>query len=326
MRLFITGIALVISALFGSQALAARSPAYKSPRTEFGKPDLQGVWNYGSVVPLERAKKFAEREFLTPEEQTTVFADTQRLLDQFLSGPFGMDKFWLEQDLVENDRSSLIVYPRDGRVPKLAPGVQRIGGMTAAMYDVKGTQPVRFMLGGIGKRGPEDRGLSERCIVSMNAPPFMPLPFALYLQIAQSKDHVMISTEANHDTRIIPLDGRSFVDDRVRAWSGDSRGYWEGDTLVVVTKNFNGLTQSFFDAGTSYDKVVTERFTRVSDSLIQYEATVEDPKTFQDKIVLKFPMKRSDAKIYEDACHEGNYSMAAILAGARKQEEALDPK
>jgi hypothetical protein len=296
---------------------------FKPPRTEFGQPDLQGIWNFASVVPLERPNRFAEREFLTQEDQATLMSDQQRFLELFVSGPFGMDKFWLETDVVPNPRSSLIIYPTNGRIPRLVPGVKRVSGFIAAVYDIQGTRPVRLVIGGIGKTGPEDRGLAERCLLAGGPPPIMPFPLTSYLQIAQSKDHVIVSFESNHEVRTISLDGRPFLDERLQSWLGDSHGHWEGSTLVVVTKNFNGLTESFAGAGDSSAKVVTERFRRTSLDTIQYEATIDDPKTFEDKIALTFPMKKSAVQLYEDACHEGNYSLPAILAGARKQEQTL---
>jgi hypothetical protein len=137
----------------------------------------------------------------------------------------------------------------------------------------------------------------------------------------------VILNEQIHDARTIFLDGRPLPDEAVRGWFGYARGHWEGDTLVIETRNFNGLTQSFDSAGTSYDKVVTERLTRTADDTIEYEATLVDPKTFQDRITLVFPMAKSDKRLYEFACHEGNYSMEIILRGARKEEaDALQAK
>jgi hypothetical protein len=142
------------------------------------------------------------------------------------------------------------------------------------------------------------------------------------VQILQTPDHVVLLAQALSGARIVPLDGRPHLREPLRTWTGDSRGRWDGDTLVVETRNFNGLTQSFNDAGASAHKTVIERFTRVSADRLEYEATVVDPGTFTDKIVLSFPMARSDAHIYESSCHEGNYSMALILGGARKEEQS----
>src|SRR5262249_2759819 len=160
-------------------------------------------------------------------------------------------------------------------LPKLVDGVQRVGGFAAIFNDIKGTLPVRFFAGGIGKDGPEDRGLFERCIVGPNTgPPFTPGGDNNYLQIVRTRDYVGLVAEHSHDARIVPLDGRPRTDNAPRRWYGDSRGRWEGETLVVETTNFNTLTQSFNDTGTGRSKVVTERFTRVSDMTLDYEATI----------------------------------------------------
>jgi hypothetical protein len=314
-------LALLVVAF--SPAHAAETTAkYKVTRNEFGQPDLQGVWNYNSFVPLERPARFSDNEFLSPEQQAKATAQQEKLFSQLNNSAFGMNDFWLDMSTVHNARSSLIIYPMDGRMPELADGVKKgTSAFAAVMNDVKGTLPVRLLFGGIGKSGPEERGLYERCLVSgVGPPPIMPLPDLPILQIFQNKDHVVVMLETIHDARIIPLDGRPFSNDRIRSWLGESRGHWEGDSLVVVTKNFNNLTQSFANSGNAYDKAVTERFTRTAANTIQYTATIDDPATFQDKIVLTFPMERSDAHLYEFACHEGNYSLPGILAGARKQE------
>ena len=224
-----------------------------------------------------------------------------------------------------NLRTSLISWPRNGRLPERLAGVPvQVGGLGP---DEPGTRPVRMVVGGIGKDGPEDRGLSERCIVGFNSgPPFTPSLYNNNVQIVQNQDHVVIITEMIHDARIVPLDGRAHIDDDIRLWTGDSRGHWEGDTLVVETRNFNGLSQSFSSYGTSYDKVLTERFTRVDEHTVTYEFTVDDPSTFKDKITALIPMAKVDGLMYEYACHEGNYGLKNTLRGARAQEQrATEP-
>ncbi len=309
---------------------AAAGATYTAPRTEYGKPDLQGVWNYSSDVPLERPKEFADRTSLTREERAKQNAAREASFDRLLSVGVGLhDKFWLDYVAqVEDLRTSLITYPENGRLPKLVEGVQRIGGLAAAFNDIKSTLPVRFFGGGIGKDGPEDRGLFERCIVGPNTgPPFTPGGDNNYMQIVQTRDYVMLLAEHIHDARIVPLDGRPYVDGAPKRWYGESRGHWEGETLVVETKNFNTLTQSFNDTGTSEKKVVTERFTRVSHRTLNYEATIVDPRTYEDKIVLSVPMARFDGRVFEFACHESNYSMPMILSGERKAErETINAK
>ena len=187
--------------------------------------------------------------------------------------------------------------------------------------DIEGERPLRVITGGIGTDGPEDRGLSERCIMGFNAgPPISPSLYNNNLQIVQSKDHVVIMTEMVHDARIIPLDGRPPLDENIGLWSGDSRGYWDGETLVVETRNFNGMTQSFGAAGTSDNKFLTERLTRVSEDSIEYQFTVEDSRAYTDRITGIIPLTKVAGLLYEYACHEGNYGMLNILRGARTEE------
>ena len=317
--------ALLLITVVSATAAAQTSTKYKAPRNEYGQPDLRGVWNFNSDVPLERPKAFADKKFFTREELAKEAQARESGLDQVskLAPVEIVDRHWLDyRAQVENLRTSLIVYPENGRVPALQPGVTRTN-LLQAINDVKGTRPVRFLFGGIGKDGPEDRGLAERCIASGNTrAPYTPGFDSNYVQIFQNADHVVLVGDGSiHATRIVPLDGRPRLRDTIRSWSGDSRGRWDGDTLVIETKNFNGRMQSFADAGTSHDLSVTERFTRVSDKVIEYEATVVDPKTFTDKVVIAFPMALTDAQMFESACHEGNYSMPLTLAGARKEEQ-----
>jgi hypothetical protein len=309
---------------------SAEAPAkYQAPRNEYGQPDLRGVWNFSSDVPLQRPKDTPDKLFQTRDDIAKSNAARQKQFEQLTQQGVGFhNDFWLDyKSQVENLRTSLIVYPNNGRLPKLVDGVTLIGGLAAAFKDIPGTRPVRFGFGGIGKDGPEDRGLSERCLAADNGPPFAPGFDNNYLQIFQGRDHVVILNEQIHDARTVFLDERPPLDDALRGWYGYSRGHWDGDTLVVETRNFNGLTQSFNSSGTSYDKVVTERLTRTADNIVEYQATVVDPKTFTDKFTLVFPMAKTDKRLYEFACHEGNYSMEIILGGARKEEaDALQAK
>jgi hypothetical protein len=184
---------------------------------------------------------------------------------------------------------------------------------------------VRFSIGGIWRAGPEDRGVSERCIVGFNAgPQLMPSIYNNNVQIIQNRDHLVILNEMVHDARIVPLDEEGELDPAIGLWSGDSRGYWEGETLVVVTRNFNGLTQSFEGYGSSQHKTLVERFTRVGAAAIDYEFLIEDPATFTDSIKVMLPLIKVEAQLYEYACHEGNYGMANMLRAARAREASAE--
>lgn len=317
----------LLSACYCLSAVHAQN-GYQVPRTEYGQPDIQGVWNFSSNTPLQRPREFADKEFLSAEDIARLQARREAALansngqavPESTGGVGGYNDFWVESaGIGENQRTSLIIYPENGRLPATQEGVQiQYGGLGP---DVPGTRPVRYTVGGIAKDGPEDRGLSERCIVGFNSgPPFVPSLYNNNVQIFQGRDHVVILTEMIHDARIVPLDGRPQLTDEIRQWSGDSRGYWEGDTLVVETRNFNHLTQSFGVAGSAYDKTLIERFTRTAFDTLNYEFTIDDSTTFKDKITALVPMTKVAGLLYEYACHEGNYGMVNILRGARFEE------
>ena len=306
-----------------SLSLASFSTAqedYAAPRTEWGQPDLQGVWNFSTNIPMQRPGFFGDKEFLTDEEIEALAAQTELGLQALNnSGSGGYNTFWLEMGSGKDNRTSLITYPENGQLPEIVEGAPTLNGGLGP--DVSGERPVRFIVGGIAKDGPEDRGLSERCIVGFNAgPPFFPSLYNNNIQIIQSRDTVALVMEMVHATRIVPIPDTPHIDDDIRLWSGNSRGYWEGNTLVVVTKNFSGLTQSFNGVGTAEEKLLTERFTRTDDYTVEYEFTVEDPGTFQDRVTAMIPMAKVDGQIYEYACHEGNYGMVNLLRGERMTE------
>lgn len=314
----------IVSLLLWNSAWSAED--YQTPRTEWNQPDLQGVWNFSSDIPMQRPAQYGEREFLTEEEVAEIRA-RRVARDDFSDAaiPNGgvneaYNDFWVETaGIGDVARTSIIVYPENGRLPPYAEGAVVVQGRLDP--DIDGERPVRFTGGGIGSDGPEDRGLGERCIVDFIAgPPISPSLYNNNLQIVQSRDHVVIMNEMVHDARIVPLDGRGPLDDSIRLWSGDSRGYWDGETLVVESRNFNGLTQSFGAGGTSDTKFLIERFTRLSDDSIAYEFTVDDPQAYTDKITGIIPLTKVDGLLYEYACHEGNYGLLNILRGARAEE------
>ena len=330
---------LFVCTLFApiSLSFAQTADDYVAPRTEWDQPDLQGIWNFNSNTPMERPDRFGTQEFLTPEEaeqdrlrqeERRIAADAREaeLVVNPVAPPAGAsstggyNSFWYETASIgENVRTSLIVYPRNGRLPARVEGsAEHIANLGP---DVEGERPVLALFGGIGKDGPEDRGLSERCLIGFNAgPPLAGGGYNANVQIFQNKDHAVIMTEMVHDARIVPLDDRDAIDDDIRLWSGDSRGYWDGDTLVVVTMNFTDLIPSFSRYGNAKDKTLTERFTRVNAVTIDYEWTLEDPSTFTDKITAIMPITKVAGQLYEYGCHEGNYGMINILRGERMQE------
>jgi hypothetical protein len=316
LRVLVVAITGLLSA---GQALAQDD--YAPERTEWGQPDLQGVWNFSSVIPLERPAFFGNKTELTPEEIAAFQAQTELGLEALnQQGVGGYNTFWTEMGNGDDNRTARLMYPENGKLPETVEGVPvQVGGLGP---DEPGVRPVRMVVGGIAKDGPEDRGLSERCILGFNSgPPFEPNLYNNNVQLIQSRNTAVIVTEMIHDARIVPLDDRPPLNDEIRLWTGDSRGYWDGDTLVVETRNFNSLTQSFSVYGSAEDKLLIERFTRTGPYTMEYEYTVDDPSTFSDKIQVMTVMSKVDGQIYEYACHEGNYGMVNILRGERMAEE-----
>ena len=313
---------------------------YQTPTTEWGQPDLQGVWNFSSDIPMQRPTKYGTEEFLTGEDladrreavqkgRTAADANAAELLitpeaPPISSNPGGYNDFWFETaGLGDVVRTSHIVYPENGKVPDAVEGAQRqFGGLGP---DIPGTRPVRYVVGGIAKNGPEDRGLSERCLVGFNSgPPFTPSLYNNNVQIFQGKDHAVIMTEMVHDARIVPIlstpNEHKMLTKDIRLWSGDSVGWWNENTLVVQTQNFNGMAQTFNSTGSNYDMILMEEFTRTSQDTIDYEFTIIDDSTFTDRITAIIPMTKTSGQLYEYACHEGNYAMGNTLRGMRVEE------
>jgi hypothetical protein len=329
MRVYTGGFLLSLLALASGVSAAGPEAKYKAPRTESGQPDLRGVWNYSSDVPLQRPASVADKKQFTPEEldkRRKALLNALSLITTFAPiEAVGID--WLDTRVrVDDLRTSLISYPESGRVPKLVDGVQRmpgVGDIIELLADNKGPGLPPELLTLVaafqgGKRDTyEDFAIGERCIFGPNAP-MVPGLADNYVHLIQSRDHIVLLTDATR--RIIPIDSRPVLGDKLRSWAGDSRGHWEGDTLVVETRNFSKRPNSFAGAGNAHDKVVVERFTRTANDRLAYEATVTDPKTFQDKISLSLPMAKVDLQTYELACHEGNYSLRNALSGARAEE------
>ena len=326
---------LVLALLLGGSSLSLFAQDYEAPRTEWGQPDLQGVWNWSSNVPMQRPSQYGERQFLTQEE-VEEFARRRAAADAGSDAALNIEgvdgsynDFWIEnQGIGGNVRTSHIVYPENGRLPEVQEGVVEQQGVYGGITTGE-TRPVRITAGGIGADGPEDRGLSERCIIGFNAgPPFVPSLYNNNVQIFQNRDTAVLLTEMIHDARVVPLfdskEAFDNLDDDIRFYTGDSKGYWDEDTLVVVTQNFNGLSASFGQSGTSYDKVLTERFTRVDPFTVDYEFTVDDPATYTDSFTGVVSMTKVAGLLYEYGCHEGNYGMVNILRGARVEERLAE--
>ena len=331
------------TAPFLAMCLAAASPSpldaqgaapAAPPRTADGHADLQGVWSFATLTPLERPRELADKAVLTAEEAAAYErVQLERQNKDARSGQARQDvegaynNFWWDygNKVVGTRRTSLIVDPPDGRMPALTPEAQKrtTGPRRPPISE-------RVVLGAIVD-GPEHLGLSERCILGFSSgPPIVSNAYNNNLQVVQTRDYVVIHTEMIHEARVVPLDGRPHVPSSMRLWLGDSRGRWEEDTLVVETTNFTD--KSSFSGniiargGSTAAMRLVERFTRVDRDTLLYEFTVDDPATWVRPWTVQLPMTRSDEPIYEYACHEGNYSMPNMLKGARAAEQAQGPK
>jgi len=302
--------------MLAAAAVAAPLSAQSPPRPRDGHPDLQGIWNFSSLTPLERPAQFAGKPVLTDaeaadfERETLERTNADRRRDTADADVAqAYNNAWYDRGtkVVGTKRSSLIIDPPDGRIPPLnASGQAAAAARTEAR---RGRGPAD---------GPEDRSLAERCLLFNAGPPLLPGPYNNNLRIVQTRDYVVIANEMIHDVRIVPLDGRPHLAAGIRRWQGDPRGHWDGDTLVVETTNFSDRTS--FRGSDTHLRLV-ERFRRVDAKTLDYQFTVDDASVFSRPWTVSLPMTTSDGPIYEYACHEGNYAMTGILRGARAQEQ-----
>ena len=322
------GLLLVLAA---GPAAAQQGDAGTAPRTPWGDPDLQGVWDYWTFTPLERPRDLADRAELTLEEAALAAQDaSEAALAIDTDGPpegsvgaYGQ-AVWTERGRATAlTQTSLIVDPANGRLPALTPAEER----RVAAHRAGGGRPVRTRAAGIGSDTHQDRGLAERCLVGFSTgPPMLPAGYNNNVQIFQAPGYVVLAVEMIHDVRVVPLDGRPHLPDTLRQWLGDARGHWDGDTLVVETTNFTDRIGSFSTTavswGTGADLRLVERFTRLDDGTLEYRFTVENEAVFAEPFTASFPMTRSELPLYEYACHEGNYGLRNILTAARLEEAA----
>ena len=294
--------------------LGAAAQSWDAPRTPWGKPDLQGVWDFATMTPLERPAQFAGKTTLTEEDAASVVEDATLLWERISEGGDNStgtyDEFWFDAGtgVTEDRRTSLITSPSNGRVPELTPtAAERVAARRAYLRD----HPADSW---------EDRNIAERCILGFNTgPPMAPSAYNNVMQLFQTEGHVVLLNEMVHDSRIVPLDDRPHLPPHMRQWHGDSRGYWDGDTLVVETRN---LTTKTSYRGSTESMHLVERFTLSNADTLNYEFTVTDPRTFSQPWTALVPMKMSPNPVYEYACHEGNYGMEGILTGHRADEKA----
>ena len=326
-------IALVVLAPLGAASQTA-------PRTPWGDPGLQGSYTNKTTTPLQRPEDLADREFLTEEEvadrERAALDRNLRLLNRPAERTVANDQvdrredgtpgfynnFWLDGGTRPTGRTSLIFDPPNGKLPAMTPEAERIRTAARRARAEADTW--------------EDLELNDRCMIWQAGPPMLPSAYNNNFMILQTPDYVAIQVEMIHDTRIIPLDGRSHLPSSVRQWNGDMRGHWEGDTLVIETTNLPRTEANAAAVGgdpillraangRSDDTVkVIERLTRVDANTLNYGFTIEDRTTWTAPFSGEFPMRRLDENelLYEYACHEGNYSMEGILGGGRVLEKA----
>jgi len=316
-------------AVFASVALLAQAskPAAKSwtpPLAADGHPDLNGFWNNASLTPLQRPSKLSGKDHFASDQEAAAFesARLQEVNRDRRSGDKQSDldgaynEVWFDRGtkVSRTRRTSLIVDPPDGRVPPMTPDAQ-------AKYE-----RIQAKFAQHPGDGPEDRPFPDRCLVfSQSGPPMMPGNYNDNYQIVQTRQFVTILAEMGGINRVIPLDGRPHLPANIREWTGDPRGHWEGNTLVVDTTNFKFGDRSRF--GVVYDGMtdgnlhVIERFTRTDPDTILYRATVDDPSVYSKPWTVEIAMNRTKGPIFEYACHEGNYGMVGILSGFRAEEK-----
>ena len=318
----------------GALLIPAPATAQSTPRTKWGDPDLRGVWNNGTLTPFQRPEALGTQEYITEEEAA---AAAQRRVDiaaelaargalrtegggnvdRGVDGaPGSYNNFWMERGtaVVADRRSSVITDPPNGRLPEVPPEVRHWMESDAAQVraDARGgRRPLAHY---------DQLDLGDRCIWYRGVPSF-PTAYNNNYQIFQTPDWVAIVQEHIHDTRFIPLDGRPNIPESIRQYAGDSRGRWEGDTLVVETTHFN--EHAFirnFTPNLSQELHVVERFTPRADGVLGYEFIVTDPKTWTRSWGGSLPMTQSTGPMFEYACHEGNYGLTNMLAGSRIEE------
>jgi hypothetical protein len=296
-----------------------------TPRTADGRPDLEGFWNTASLTPLQRPAELGDKQFFTEQEASAFEQARKNDVNRDRrdgSAQADLDRAyneaWFDRGsrISKNRRTSLIIEPPDGKIPPFTAEAQKKWEKIQADFALHPAD------------GPEIRPLPDRCLMfSQVGPPMLPGNYDDNYHIVQTHDNIVIRAEMGGITRVIPLDGGPHFPANIQQWTGDSRGHWDGNTLVVDTTNFKFTDRSRFgvvwDTGmTDQNLHVIERFTRIDAETIQYRATVEDPTVFTKPWTVEVMMNRTKGPIFEYACHEGNYGMQGILAGARAEEKA----
>ena len=306
-------------------AADAAGNTWKAPRTSFGDPDLEGYWTNHTMLALERPRELGDKAKFTEKEMAAYIEKEMHATTTNFGAStevhYNLDDYGLGDDqihLVHNLNTAIIVDPSDGRMPPLIPEAKKRADAYLVWKKEHDFDSAKT------------RSLGERCIVWTNeGPPILPRGYNTHYQIVQTEGYVVILLEMIHDARVIPLDDRPHLDPKIRTWLGDSRGHWEGDTLVVETTNFNDALHrdlQFHYAGTTKALHVTERFTRTGPNRIDYRFTVEDPGTWTRPWSGESPWESVKGPIFEYACHEGNYGLPNTLNGMRVKEREAKGK
>ena len=329
-RFLIISAAMVTlaSAPLVAQTPAAKAKPYAAPKTAWGDPDLQGQWPAYANIPMQRPLSAAEKATLSPEElakreeqfRKQAEADNEEFAGNNATSTINPPGYWVEHGK-PSAQASLVVDPPDGRIPPLTPdGQKRLKEMRGGLGPGSHFPPV--------VNSWEDFDIYSRCITRGMLSSMLPTLYNFGNQIVQAPGYVVIRSEMIHETRVIPLDGRPHVGAGVRTYLGDSRGHWEGNTLVVETTNFNGKIGIGGSGPTTDELRIVERFTRTAPDELSYDATISDPGTWTRPWTIHMPYKLDpNYVVYEYACHEGNYMMLNALKGAREREKSgLDTK
>ena len=303
-----------------SSCTNAQQESWEMPRTSWGDPLIQGYWTNSTTVPLQRPQALGTQEFYEPEEVAEILR--QRLDTEYANTERGtaadvhyqFDDYSMNKTLdtiTANMRTSIIFDPPNGRLPEpTSDALARLDEYNAWREEHQWDSA-------------KTRGLSERCLIwGQEGPPILPLGYNSTYQFMQTEDYVILQLEMIHDVRIIPLDGGDPSENSLPQWLGNSRAHWEGDTLVVETTSYSGRTDANGMRGVSLDTntFVEERFTRISESEINYEFTITDPTVWKQSWSGTYPFKKIDGPMFEYACHEGNYGIENILSGKRIEE------
>jgi hypothetical protein len=305
---------------------AHRANRWTPPRTAWRDPDLQGIWNNSTITELERPRELSGKQVLSDDEVAGVERRTaQNRVDRppAAGDPGTYNQFWFDRGtrVVSTRRTSLIIDPPDGKLPALTAAGQkrqedRFNRLGPTAVGSSGNGPFKSY---------EDISVVTRCITRGLPNAMFPGGYNNNYQIVQTPGVVVLLSEMMHDARIIPVDGRPHISQSIRQWMGDSRGHWEGNTLVVDAQNFPDRDVTGFGVPYRHSETshlhLSERFTRIDADTLNYEVTVDDPSTFTKKWTASIPMVKSNDRLFEYACHEGNYSLTSILKGSRTEDK-----